>query len=268
MPTQEIAVDRWSDFEGEIQRRIAIPSPPRRPWLFRGLGNSCWGLETTLERSCPAERSFQNYYTRAFVAKAALETYTGRRWDLPLNPLQFAEHVGNNWSVPPANILTEQIYEYFVYLRHHGFPSPLLDWSASPYVAAFFAFEDAEPESIDSVCVYAVLPRANTSSDPADQQCTFLGPHIRTHERHYLQQCWYSLCTGMDQSHTWMFRPQEAAMTAENGGPVATEPVKLTIPAKERKAALRRLDLMNINMFSLFRSEDSLVRTVAWRELG
>ena len=39
--------------------------------------------------------------------------------------------------------------------------------------------------------------------------------------------------------------------------------LKFTIPATERRTALQHLDLMNINPFSLFGSEDSLVRTIA-----
>jgi hypothetical protein len=57
-------------------------------------------------------------------------------------------------------------------------------------------------------------------------------------------------------------------MVADNLGPVYKPPLKFTIPAKERGPALEHLDLMNINRFSLFRSEDSLVHTVARRECG
>jgi hypothetical protein len=42
---------------------------------------------------------------------------------------------------------------------------------------------------------------------------------------------------------------------------------EITIPVDERLAALKHLDLMNINSFSLFGSDDSLVHTIARREL-
>ncbi|MBZ5729352.1 MAG: hypothetical protein LAP87_30795 [Acidobacteriia bacterium] len=63
---------------------------------------------------------------------------------------------------------------------------------------------------------------------------------------------------------TTLFYPHEEAFTeaaGQNG-----DLFKFKIPAKERVAALKHLDLMNINPFSLYRSEDSLVRTIARRE--
>lgn len=49
-------VERWSEFEDELRKlddeRTGGSRTLHEP-LFRGLGNSDWGLETTLERSYP-----------------------------------------------------------------------------------------------------------------------------------------------------------------------------------------------------------------------
>jgi hypothetical protein len=80
------------------------------------------------------------------------------------------------------------------YLRHHGFPSPLLDWSSSPYVAAYFAF--AEPvEDGKNVAIYAYRERGDGgfkiggNDEPFIRQ---LGPYVSGPKRHFAQRSQYT----------------------------------------------------------------------------
>jgi len=271
-------IETWSGFEGAIQElgceqeKRAKENGLRLPeLLFRGLGNSAWGLETTLERSFPSERcdptvSLRKYYRKACTAKPAIETLSGRRFDrVPTFP-EFDHLLSNNLTLWLDMVLNQrpEIYEYLVYLRHHGFPSPLLDWSVSPYVAAFFAF-DSPPKDAKSVCVYA-LSRDLGSSGSSDAHMWVVGQYMVSHPRHLLQQCQYSMCVAMDAGNKdYLFRPHQSGLAGAVGRKGAC--ARITIPATERATALRQLELMNINAFSLFGSEDSLVQTVARREL-
>jgi hypothetical protein len=64
----------------------------------------------------------------------------------------------------------------------------------------------------------------------------------------------------------YQFYSHDQALAAEGSLGLNGELIRIAIPATERRAALMDLDQMNINSFSLFGTEDSLVRTIARRD--
>ncbi len=169
--------------------------------LFRGLGNSEWALQTTLERSVDADpkETLLGYYRRTARSKPVVESLMNRSWEQIPEFQEFEKLLQanvNNW-INRTLSKNSAIYQYLIYLRHHGFPSPILDWTASPYIAAMFAF-DAMDKTATSVAIYAYVRDSLQSYD--DNAHLFLvGPYLRTHPRHYLQQSRYSLCVGRQQ---------------------------------------------------------------------
>ena len=89
-----------------------------------------------------------------------------------------------------------------------------------------------------------------------------LGPDIRTHQRHVLQQSEYTICTVRDSE--WRYARHDDAF--RRGQPDQDILLQLVLPSIDRLKALQSLDSANINAYSLFGTEDALIETVALRE--
>ncbi len=99
----------------------------RNRFLFRGQSSNKWCLRTSFHRS---GRDNLSKYEAHDVRQLHryLSAITKTKFDLkdPMQNLAF------------LNLA-----------QHHGYPTPLLDWSQSPYVAAFFAFRTAASKVIN-----------------------------------------------------------------------------------------------------------------------
>lgn len=259
-----IDIESWEEFSPTVEKELqSLDGPRSRQILFRGHSDSKWNLETTLERRSKAEFTIRSYALRATRYAFELRSLTGHRWDTPSLP-ELEKELEERQSDATPFI---PCYSYLAYLRHHGFASPLLDWTKSKFVAAFFAFSEPllDESGRVAVFVYAEAPSGIKRGVIGAPMIHVQGPFVDTDQRHFSQQAWYSICTKWDQeksSHIFC----SYASVFEGGAQHQDVLVKITIPRSERKNALKFLDEVNINHYTLFHSEDSLVKTMETRE--
>ena len=271
-PMQTVEVEDWEAFGKQIQdiRRTTVPAGRTAMILFRGNRDSTWELTSTLERAGRGGMAISEYYGLISRLNPQIESFTERKWEIrPWPEVKKSLQDYDTWA--EAHFPTPEEYSYMAYLRHHGFPSPLLDWSRSPQIAAFFAFRTAVAPLAGKVSIYAYLekPKGFKVTGSPGSWIRRVGPYVRTHQRHFLQQSDYTVCAEFknvgDQSSEWYFAKHEGVFQRN----VQHQDFlwKFNIPWTERLKVLRLLDEYNVNALSLFDSEESLTETLAVREL-
>ncbi|MCF8719557.1 FRG domain-containing protein [Nitrospina gracilis] len=257
-----IELESWEEFEQAIEEehqeilKLKKDNPLHfSDLLFRGHANADWKLTTTLERFCyaknlPFEWPWKKYHRTLLGILPSVLSLTSHNYKLDqkfeLDPV---------FPLPPG-------YDFMIYARHHGFPSPMLDWTRSPYVAAFFAFNSPflnEKISIFSFREYFGNAKGYSATMPTIKG---LGPYVTAHKRHFLQQCLYTICHKND-NETQVYCSHQDAQFGEDQDRLK----KYILPATEREKVLRKLDFMNINAFSLFGNEEGLMDWLAYREI-
>ncbi|MCH7548919.1 MAG: FRG domain-containing protein [Candidatus Krumholzibacteriota bacterium] len=230
--------------------------------LFRGHSDESWTLSTTLERFSPRIWTVLDYLFVAHACAPQLESYLDISWQMP----EWDEVTNTYKEEFRAQRANLPHYDYLVFLRHHGFPSPLLDWSRSAYVAAFFAY--AEKADCDRVAIFAYIerPKGTKGGWVGEPKIEVMGPYVRTHRRHFQQQSWYTIASEADsetKDHKFVSHHEVVDKDPEDQDVL----VKITIPQSDRQKALKNLFEYNISYFSLFQDTDSLVRMLAYKEL-
>jgi FRG domain len=203
-------------------------------FVFRGQSNDEWKLSSTLyrliehARRTGAKLTSVEEFTKLHLDRFRLEI-RGRRGD---NPPRLDDN--GLWALG----------------QHFGLATPLLDWSASPYISIFFALgsinENGKPRAL--WCLHR--PRVNKINaklvDPDKLELLF--PDTEDNKRLLGQSGLFSKGPVMKTVDDWAI---DNEYHHKEPDPVL---LKVSFPGDAffRKSALKKLHLMNINHSTLF----------------
>ena len=249
-PLQEIRIESWKNFQ-EI-----VAGPQHRSWAFRGHADASWPLFSTLSRYLTSFNVHKKYWPqqeqrilRIFRRKAHL----------------LLDHI------PDEN----DSLQWLALMQHHGAPTRLLDFTWSPYVAAFFALERATKDA----AIWALFPpgasnvkvrtiRASQKIEEGE-----IGPCVRgNYEKYFLYNEQAIVLIGEPDRMNQRLIAQSGTFAVPG---LLDKPVEEIFPSnmmrkfvlatsQMRRQAMQELYNMNIKQDTLFPGLDGLARSMAY----
>ncbi|MDD1784441.1 FRG domain-containing protein [Enterovibrio sp. ZSDZ35] len=120
-------INSWASYKNWISDLVKN----NHTYFFRGQKDLSWKLETTFQRYAAKNGiNWKDYFDKILPEVS----YQAASFGYNIEDFKNEEKVGG----------------FLAKLQHHGFPTPLLDWTMSPYIAAYFALKDVDPRNVDA----------------------------------------------------------------------------------------------------------------------
>lgn len=219
-----VKCDSWNGFNDFLNSDKALRL--NNSYCFRGHASEDWELKSTLQREIELSAPSSDKISENEVLEEFKKFCLGRR--------------GHN----PAK-LTEN--EWWALGQHFGLKTPLLDWTESPYVAAYFAFNSEKHDTANAV-IWMLAKNINqfpeVSRLKTKYHLQFLTPYLDENSRLLNQRGLFVRSPNMKCIQDWVRNLKESHQKIGL--------TKVLIPASEKRYVLDSLDKMNINHLTLF----------------
>lgn len=232
----------WSRFFDFLEAEVFAPSTASKPtYIWRGQRRSDWSLSSSLDRLFG---KLNLLTARPSVLENRLAEH--------LDSFKYATRGRRGYN--PASLLEN---EWWALGQHFGLATPLLDWTRSPFAAAYFAFEELASDPTKYRVVYGLARNAvakkseeilESISDLQNKQrapvIEFIDPMSDENQRLVSQAGLFTRAPIGVPIEQWVAREFE--------GSSSDVLLRIEIPDTDRLTCLRALNRMNINHLSLF----------------
>lgn len=230
----------WKNYKDWIESTI----DDQKTYFYRGQRDPKWKLQTSFHRESPKFNYSLSDYLNYIVPEVHYYVCANRNEIIRQDdPIEFAG--------------------FLALLQHHGFPTPLLDWSLSPYIAAYFAFReiDVQKPGTDYVRIYIfdASEWVNTFEQIYDLRettkpyVTVIRPVAKNNERLIVQRGAYTVTNVSDmQNHLTSLGEKMNKMFL----------YVVDIDVSEKPKVMKDLNLMGINEMTLFPGMDGICKAL------